>query len=467
MKHPIFYMPVPFRDALMGLCVITTLGACHNNASDEGSHNLCAVYEGVDNYGTVEAKDKDSFTFRFRTADGSAQSFSLPSADGTYALQNRLQEGSRYSIFPREGQAKVADSLQRNEPSAQGTVEAVSTTSITLDGKSYPLAESVNYCQITRRAGGSLVKTLNPQKTGEQIKVGDQVKIYGTPVAYIDRTFVGRPLKAPLNGTPGERTLKNFLKTGLSACGTTLYVYGGGWDWQDAGSSEQARTIGVPREWVEFFRMNDESYAYKDENPATSYYPWKAYNEYYYAGADCSGFIGWNVYNVMNTASGGEGYVVSSARFAKNLAENHGYGTLSRDNAPEHFMPGDIVSMSGHVWTCVGRASDGSLVILHSSVDSDTNPGFLKGSGIQLSGLSTDKRDCKATQLAQHYMQTYYPEWAARYQAITKDLEQYTDFEKKETLGRFSWHISPQGLTDPDGYRTMSAEEILKDLFGE
>ncbi|MCR4963505.1 MAG: hypothetical protein K6B40_06485 [Firmicutes bacterium] len=33
-----------------------------------------------------------------------------------------------------------------------------------------------------------------------------------------------------VQGRPGEKTLANFLKTALAPVGTTLYIYGGGWD---------------------------------------------------------------------------------------------------------------------------------------------------------------------------------------------------------------------------------------------
>ena len=52
-----------------------------------------------------------------------------------------------------------------------------------------------------------------------------------------------------VSGTPGELTLASFLKTALMPAGTTLYIYGGGWDWQDAGSSVQARILSTPSKW--------------------------------------------------------------------------------------------------------------------------------------------------------------------------------------------------------------------------
>ena len=64
------------------------------------------------------------------------------------------------------------------------------------------------------------------------------------------------------------------------------------------GSGLQTRTIGVSPDWVRFFEANGADYTYKekdgDENqadPENSYYPYGGYNEYYYAGLDCSGYL--------------------------------------------------------------------------------------------------------------------------------------------------------------------------------
>ena len=85
----------------------------------------------------------------------------------------------------------------------------------------------------------------------------------------------------PVAAEPGGRTLKNFLSTALMPVGNTLYVYGGGWDWQDVGSAIQTRTIGVSKDWLRFFQSQDENYTYRDKDgdetkkdPANSYYPY-------------------------------------------------------------------------------------------------------------------------------------------------------------------------------------------------
>ena len=132
----------------------------------------------------------------------------------------------------------------------------------------------------------------------------------------------------PVEIVPGEKTLTNFLRTALAAAGTTLYIYGGGWDWQDAGSSVQARSIGVSGDWVKFFEEHDTDFTYKERDgleenadPANSYYPYGGYNEYYYAGLDCSGYVGWVLYNTLHMTDGEPGYVGGAVHMAKKFAD--------------------------------------------------------------------------------------------------------------------------------------------------
>ena len=271
--------------------------------------------------------------------------------------------------------------------------------------------------------------------------------------------------------------MKNFLATAFMPVGTTLYVYGGGWDWQDAGSAIQTRTIGVSEDWVRFFRAQDANYTFRDKDgnedlkdPMNSYYPYGGYNEYYYAGLDCSGYVGWTIYNVMNTENGLDGCVMGSTKTAKKFADN-GWGEWTQDfarpvdYAGSDFHPGDVFSISGHVWMCVGTCDDGSLLILHSTA-ADSRTGQ-PGGGPELSAIGEDE-NCEAYQLADQYMSEYFPEWYERYPVALKDYEQYTSVEN-ENAGKFSWNLTGEngGLNDPDHYSDMTPEEILEDLFGE
>ena len=283
-----------------------------------------------------------------------------------------------------------------------------------------------------------------------------------------------QPFEPVVFGTPGERTLRNFLRTALEPVGTTLYIYGGGWNWQDDAASIQAKSLGVSNDWVKFFNETDAGFTYKDidgdeekRDPANSYYPFGSYNEYYYAGLDCSGYVGWAFYNTVETENGAEGYVIPACGMSAMFADL-GYGTviheLPEDEKWEDIIrPGDIMSLDGHVWICLGKCSDESIVILHAT------PSFSRmgqpGGGVQIGAVGPDET-CEAYVLADQYMSAYYPEWYERYPAALKDAESYFTFED-EDAGLFSWDTKSGPVSDPDGLQDMDAGEILKVLFAE
>ena len=225
---------------------------------------------------------------------------------------------------------------------AEGTIASIDDSTVTVNGA------AVKYSAIYEISNNAAGATAVTKVTDLTALVGKTAKVYGDTV-YL--TFIAEPYTAPVSGTPGERTLKNYLQTAMNPVGTALYVYGGSWDWQDVNSSNQALTIGLPQSWIDFFQQQDANYTYKNSaDPAHSYYPHNSWNQYYYAGVDCSAYIGWTVYNVMHTESTtndlSDGYVMSAVKMAKTFADK-GWGTWTRDI--KSFKPGDIFSMSGHV----------------------------------------------------------------------------------------------------------------------
>lgn len=391
---------------LVSFMFLTACGATKQSAQTKDEiDSVDAVYLGVENYGAedVNKDTKNDFSYRFEI-DGKEETFKVDNGEKneegeySYPIQNSLKEGYSYEIQIKDG---VVISAKEKEDE-------------------------------------------------------------------------GEELQLPVEGTPGEKTLKNFLATAFMPVGKTLYVYGGGWDWQDVGSAIQTRTIGVSKDWVRFFNAQDENYTYRDkdgdsanEDPAHSYYPYGGYNEYYYAGLDCSGYIGWTIYNVMNKESGLDGYVMGSTKMAKTLSEK-GWGTWTQKvEKPENqkdssFLPGDIFSISGHVWLCLGTCEDGSILILHStpSMSRTGQP----GGGPELSAIG-ENEDCEAYKLADQYMSEYFPEWYKRYPVALKEYDQYTLMDNENT-GKFSWNVTgEEGLRDPDGYQSMTPEEIMTDLF--
>ena len=417
------------------------------------------VYLGVKDYGTVKADSKPGFVHRFYT-NGEEVQYTIASSDDKYAVQNKLQEGYVYDLTIEDG---VVTDAAAAMATAEGTIKEINATRVTFeDGTSAPYYHIYEISNTA--AGATAVATV----TDLTALAGKTAKVYGDTV-YL--TFIAEPYTAPVHGTPGVRTLKNYLQTAMNPVGTALYVYGGSWDWQDVNSSNQALTIGLPQSWIDFFQQQDANYTYKNSaDHAHSYYPHNSWNQYYYAGLDCSGYVGWVVYNVMHTQNSvntdNDGYVMSSTKMAKTFADK-GWGTWTRDI--KSFKPGDIFSMSGHVWTVLGVCDDGSIVFLHST-PSDSKAGQ-GGGGVQLSALnpnSDDDKNCEAYKLVTKYMTKYYPEWSDRYDPVLRSYDSYaTPASGSEYSGNFSWNLDGSGLTDPEGYANMSAAEILADLFGE
>ena len=233
-------------------------------------------------------------------------------------------------------------------------------------------------------------------------------------------------------------TIKKLLQTGLKPVGSTLYVWGGGWNKADTGAGKAAVTIGVSPKWKAFFKKQNKYYDYR----RTRY---QIEN-----GLDCSGYIGWCIYNVMNTTSGKKGYVMSASKMAKNFA-SRGWGTYRSKKSVKNYKAGDIMSSSGHVYMVVGSCSDGSVVLLHSSPP-----------GVQLCGTpsKSGKTNSKAVALAKKYMKTYYPTYYKRYPNCSRGMSYLRDYNQMR------WKITRTSvMSDPDGYQKMTADRILKDLF--
>lgn len=416
-----------------------------------------AVYLGVEGYGTVTSAEKDCFKYRF-SINGETRLFRIFTA-GSYAIQNCLEEGCFYRITEKGGVVTAV----RPAGGIIGRVTAVKPDGIWVGDQSFSIGRCAGVDRITTEAGGASV-------ISDTARIGDGMRIStekGDTVRRIYTAFLPECYAPPVSGIPGRRTLKNFLATALMPVGTVLYVFGGGWNWQDTGSGCYAQAIGLSPSWIHFFQAQDAAYTYKNLDPAHSYYPFNGWNQYHYAGLDCSGYVGWTVYNTLNLENGRSGWVMSAKKMARTFAEN-GWGTWTQTE--QDFRPGDVFSMSGHVWICLGSCSDGSLVILHStpSESRSGNP----GGGVQLSALNPKGgRDCEAYRLSDRIMKAFYPRWSERYEAVTKSDRKYTvpadSGPAAEWSGRFRWNLDGGVLTDTDGYSRMSAGEILADLFGK
>lgn len=314
--------------------------------------------------------------------------------------------------------------------------------------------------------GGDNFAMQNILKVGYKfnLKIENDTVVEVLPVEY-----EGTEFSSPVSPVPGEKSIKNLLTTALLPVGNVLYVYGGGWSWQDDGASVEASSIGMTDSWIRFFNSQNKEYSYRDKNNVKDgYYPHGGINKYYFAGLDCSGYVGWTVYNTVNTENGREGYVTTSTKLAKSLYER-GWGSFyDKVTFTENgslLLPGDVVSIDGHVWMCLGKCEDGSVVILHSTPSESRNGN--KGGGVQLSAIGNDK-ECQAYLLADHYMKTYYPVWYERYPVILKSFDSYLNF-KNGKGGVFSWSTEGESpfMSDEENVRSMTADDILKLLFNE
>lgn len=427
-----------------------------------------AVYLGVKDYGRVTKDEKESFEHRF-FVDGHEETFTIPADGGKFELQNKLQEGYIYDITIS---GYTVTGAEMEEGDVAGVLTKVWTDDdgdwrIKVDNESFTINKDAELYDITSKAGGATVQDIkfNELKQDETVRI---VVDSDDHVTKLFRMFIAEDYTAPVSGVPGKLTLKNFLATAMEPVGTALYVYGGTWDWQDVNSSNQAMTIGLSQSWIDFFQSQDANYTYKyNADHSESYYPHEQWNQYYYAGIDCSAFVGWSVYNVMNTENStvadSNGYVMSATKQAKNFAQTQGWGTWEQKAPfkPEDFKTGDIFSMNGHVWICLGKCDDGSLVILHSTPSDSING--QGGGGVQINGVG-DSENCQAVKLAEKYMSQYYPQWWERYHKVYKSFEDYTDYDRDSNAGKFSWTLGGT-ISDPDGYADMKADAILADLF--
>jgi cell wall-associated NlpC family hydrolase len=256
--------------------------------------------------------------------------------------------------------------------------------------------------------------------------------------------------------TPGLKTIKNLLQTALEPVGSTLYIWGGGWFENKNGGNITygSNHIGVHPEWKKFYDSQDSNYR------------WDSCKEIE-KGLDCSGYVGWVIYNVMNTESGKDGYTCRSTEMAKMLSERD-YGKYIRYTDVKDYKPGDIMSgeTPRHVWICIGECKDKSVVFLHSSYQ-----------GVHICGTTTPdgKDDSEAYNLAKKYMKKYYKNFCDRYPVFkdnpedkesSKQFIRDTDYLTK--YNQMRWEISGKSIVkDPDNYANMSHEKILKDLFNE
>lgn len=230
-------------------------------------------------------------------------------------------------------------------------------------------------------------------------------------------------------------TMEHFLQTALEPVGTTMYIWGGGWDSDDNKAGPSSTRIGLSPTWEEYASKQNPSYDFTKHR-------WEREN-----GLDCSGYVGWVLYNSFETKDGELGYVMSSTDMALTYAKwRFGKGIKN----PKEFLPGDIVSMEGHVWISLGTCIDGSVLLVHSSP-----PGVMV-CGTEVSDTGGSENKSVAIQLAEEYMSKYYPEWYKRYPNCSKPCA----YLENVTLMRWNENT----LKGAEVFQKLSGEEVLNYL---
>ncbi len=308
-----------------------------------------------------------------------------------------------------------------------------------ISGRTYYFNPDTGYLQTgwIKDTENDIVYYMDPNKKGA-MAVNTTLKIDGDTYEFDadgvgEKKIVEEVVKPPVS--TGTKTIKNYLLGAMQPVGQALYVWGGGWT--------DATRKGVSPQWKIWYDNNSSYYDYnnyRDLSPQTRA-----------LGLDCSGFVGWAAYQVMHETSGiGYGYTTMSGYIGSSY-RSLGWGDVVTSyqlaNNGYKLCAGDVGYNDGHTWIIVGQCSDKSAVIVHSTPNA----------GCQLAGTPTPSGNylSEAITLARKYM--------SRYSGFTK--YRYGTSAGNYVTGNnyFRWNASTLG--DPDGYRNMSADEILADLF--
>lgn len=189
---------------------------------------------------------------------------------------------------------------------------------------------------------------------------------------------------------------------------------------------------------------------------------------------DCSTYVAWVTYQM-----GFDTYCWNYARYLPQTYAGFGWGKLrthdmlEKKNFMGQFKAGDIVCVehepgnpdsTGHVWIVVGQCEDGSYVLIHCS-------GSNNNGCVQIAGTPTPQNTVgEAYYLARDYMMRYHSDVLDRYNLLNQGPygTQCTDLLNYMTLSSvegFRWKAKI--MSDPDGYKQMTAAQILKDIYGE
>lgn len=232
-------------------------------------------------------------------------------------------------------------------------------------------------------------------------------------------------------------TVKEFLSAALEPCGRCLYVWSGGWNEEDTAAGVDAMTYGVSSRWYEFFKENGSDY----DSAETAFQ--------IHDGLDCTGYLGWSLYQVFGDSYSDSGYVFQSGMVIDNYISLFG-GEKTQASEVVDYAAGDIMCRDGHVFIVIGQCDDGSLLFLHASPPAVSICATVTPSGDENS---------EAIVLAEEYMEKYRNECYEKFDTCRRGTSYLTQYDRY----RFDTSV----LSGQDYYEGMSPREILEDLFSE
>lgn len=263
--------------------------------------------------------------------------------------------------------------------------------------------------------------------------------LFGLAIGFLLIHFIQ---KQPESNNSSEKTsakenydLSSYLKTAVEPVGKVMYIWGGGWNEEDTGSGQETRQIGLAPAWIDFTNEQDASYNYEE-------HLYEIHN-----GLDCSGYVGWVLYNTMETEDGQEGYVDYSQLLTKHLADQ-GMGSIIAADQITEYEAGDILSNEEHIFIVLKEMEDGSLLLVHSSPP-----------GVRISGTpdTNGNINSQAVAAAQEAMQSYAPAWYDNYPECLVDASFLSDYD----LFRFDSQV----MTDQENIKKMPAADLIHYLF--
>lgn len=250
--------------------------------------------------------------------------------------------------------------------------------------------------------------------------------------------FLFRPVSNTQNmpeDTPQTTDLADLLAYAKEPLGQVMYIWGGGWNEEDTGAGTESRHLGLSPAWKTFAGAQDATYDFNDH----------LYEIHH--GLDCSGYIGWLLYNTFETKDSQPGYVRLSQEIGPFLEEK-GYGTMIAASDIQNYEPGDLLANTEHIFMVLGTYEDGSLLIIHASPP-----------GVRICGTPNAQGETRsqAEVNAENIMQTYYPDWSAKYPTCSTDFSYLTAYDQ------FRWN--PDKLPDAQGFRKKTADAVISYLF--